>query len=34
MGMKVGHLRLPLVDMEERNLKILQNELKAYNLIK
>ncbi len=34
MGMEVGSLRLPLVDMEEKNLKTLQSELKAYNLIK
>ncbi|WP_461613195.1 4-hydroxy-tetrahydrodipicolinate synthase [Clostridium sp. Marseille-QA1073] len=34
MGMEVGSLRLPLVDMEEINLKTLQYELKAYNLIK
>ena len=34
MGMEVGSLRLPLVDMEEKNLKTLQCELKAYNLIK
>lgn len=34
MGMEAGSLRLPLVDMEEKNLKTLQYELKAYNLIK
>ncbi|WP_291582775.1 4-hydroxy-tetrahydrodipicolinate synthase [Clostridium sp. UBA6640] len=34
MGMEVGSLRLPLIDMEEKNLKPLQYELKAYNLIK
>lgn len=34
MGMEAGSLRLPLVDMEEKNLKTLQSELKAYNLIK
>ncbi|WP_454053346.1 4-hydroxy-tetrahydrodipicolinate synthase [Clostridium sp. Marseille-Q7071] len=34
MGMEVGSLRLPLVDMEEKNLKTLQCELKTYDLIK
>lgn len=32
MGMNVGHLRLPLCEMEESNLLILKKELKAYNI--
>lgn len=32
MGMKVGHLRLPLCEMEENTLQILKKELKAYNI--
>ena len=32
MGMEVGPLRLPLCEMEENNLKVLQRELKAYNI--
>ncbi|MBU5455969.1 4-hydroxy-tetrahydrodipicolinate synthase [Caproiciproducens sp. MSJ-32] len=33
MGKDVGELRLPLAEMEEENLKILQETLKQYNLI-
>ena len=32
MGMNVGHLRLPLCEMEENNLQFLKKELKAYNI--
>ncbi|MFT5874560.1 MAG: 4-hydroxy-tetrahydrodipicolinate synthase [Clostridium sp.] len=32
MGMEVGHLRLPLCEMEEKNLQILKKELKSYNI--
>lgn len=34
MGMNVGSCRMPLVDMNEKNLDILSNELKEYGLIK
>lgn len=33
MGFNVGDLRLPLCEMEEKNLSILKNTLKKYNLI-
>ncbi len=33
MGMGVGPLRLPLYDMEEKNLEVLKTQLKAHNLI-
>ena len=33
MGMKVGHLRLPLCDMTEGNLEILKTEMKKYGLL-
>lgn len=33
MGMQVGHLRLPLVDMQEKNLEILKASLKNLDLI-
>ena len=33
MGKKVGNLRLPLVDMEETNLYILETEMKKAELI-
>lgn len=32
-GFKVGDLRLPLCDMEEKNLTVLENTLKKYNLL-
>ncbi len=32
MGLKVGHLRLPLCEMEANTLEILKKELKAYNI--
>ncbi|MGH4051505.1 MAG: 4-hydroxy-tetrahydrodipicolinate synthase [Clostridium sp.] len=32
MGMDVGHLRLPLCEMDENNLELLKKELKAYNI--
>ncbi len=34
MGLDVGGLRLPLVDMEDSNLNILKDELQKYDLIK
>ena len=34
MGYKVGNLRLPLLDMEEKNLEALQNSMRAVGLIK
>lgn len=34
MGMDVGKCRLPLVDISDKNLEILKNVLKEYNLIK
>jgi len=33
MNMNVGHLRLPLCDMNDGNLEVLKRELKAYGLI-
>lgn len=33
MGMEVGHLRMPLLEMEEKNLAVLKNEMSAYGLI-
>lgn len=33
MGMNVGSCRLPLIDMSEKNLDILRNELKKYGLL-
>ncbi len=33
MGRNVGNLRLPLIDMEEKNLETLRTVLKKYNLI-
>lgn len=33
VGKNVGNLRLPLVDMEEKNLDILKNEMRKINLI-
>lgn len=33
MGFNAGPLRMPLFDMEEANLEVLKNELKAHNLI-
>ena len=33
IGKNVGNLRLPLVDMEEKNLDILKNEMRKINLI-
>lgn len=33
MGMEVGHLRMPLLEMEEKNLAILKNEMSAYGLL-
>ena len=33
MGFNAGPLRMPLFDMEESNLEVLKNELKAHNLI-
>ncbi len=33
LGMNVGSCRLPLVDMSEKNLDILRNELKKYGLL-
>lgn len=33
MGMNVGHCRMPLVDMNEKNMDILRNALKEYGLI-
>lgn len=33
LGMNVGGCRLPLVDMTEKNLELLKNELKAYGLL-
>lgn len=33
MGLEVGNLRLPLCDMNDDNLKILKNEMKAYGLL-
>ncbi|MGH4139431.1 4-hydroxy-tetrahydrodipicolinate synthase [Clostridium sp.] len=32
MGLKVGHLRLPLCEMEQNTLLLLKKELKAYNI--
>ena len=34
MGMNVGNLRLPLYDMEDKNLEILKESLKKHGLIK
>ncbi|MBU5590621.1 4-hydroxy-tetrahydrodipicolinate synthase [Clostridium sp. MSJ-4] len=34
MDMNVGHLRLPLCSMEDKNLDILKNEMKQYGLLK
>ena len=34
MGYKVGNLRLPLLDMEEKNLEALQNSMRVVGLIK
>lgn len=33
MNKNVGHLRLPLVDMDEKNIEILKNEMRKINLI-
>ncbi len=33
MGMEVGHLRMPLLEMEEKNLAVLKKEMSAYGLI-
>lgn len=33
LGMKVGSCRMPLVDMSDKNLEILKNELKKYGLL-
>lgn len=33
LGMNVGNLRLPLCDMEDKNLKILKTELKNYGML-
>jgi 4-hydroxy-tetrahydrodipicolinate synthase len=33
MGMEVGSLRLPLVDMEEKNLELLKRRMREYGLI-
>ena len=33
MGMDVGHLRLPLYDMEEKNLEFLKEQLRHFGLI-
>jgi 4-hydroxy-tetrahydrodipicolinate synthase len=33
LGMNVGSCRLPLVDISDKNLDILKNELKKYGLI-
>ncbi len=33
LGMNVGSCRLPLVDMSDKNLEVLKNELKKYGLI-
>lgn len=33
LGMNVGSCRLPLVDMSEKNLELLKNELKKYGLL-
>jgi 4-hydroxy-tetrahydrodipicolinate synthase len=33
MGMNVGKCRLPLVDMSDKNLEVLQKALKKYGLI-
>ncbi len=33
MGMNVGSCRLPLVDMSDKNLELLRNELKKYGLL-
>ena len=33
MGMQVGHLRLPLVDMDEKNLNVLKQRMQEYGLI-
>ncbi len=33
LGMDVGKCRMPLVDMEEKNLEILRNALKSYGLL-
>ena len=33
MGMEVGHLRMPLLEMEEKNLVVLKNEMSTYGLI-
>lgn len=33
MGMEVGHLRMPLLEMEEKNLAILKHEMSAYGLL-
>lgn len=34
MGFNVGNLRLPLIDMEEKNLETLKNSMKAVGLLK
>lgn len=34
LGMKVGNLRLPLCNMEEKNLNVLKQELESYGLLK
>lgn len=33
MGVEVGHTRRPLFEMEEKNMNVLKNELKAYGLL-
>ena len=33
MGFEVGHLRMPLCEMEDQNLEVLKNTLKKYHLI-
>jgi 4-hydroxy-tetrahydrodipicolinate synthase len=33
MGMQVGHLRLPLVEMEEKNLNVLKQRMREYGLL-
>ncbi|WP_303859672.1 4-hydroxy-tetrahydrodipicolinate synthase [Alkalibaculum bacchi] len=33
MSMEVGHLRMPLLEMEEKNLVVLKNEMSTYGLI-
>lgn len=34
MGFEVGNCKMPLCDMDEKNLEILKNEMKSYGLIK